>query len=81
MTFLPIDWIAAGLGLVGMYYLPTRKRTSIILFLVGNFIWLAWALQTGNWGVMANYVLLGVLNVRTLITWARETQTVVLQIN
>jgi nicotinamide riboside transporter PnuC len=76
MTYLPIDWIAAGLGLAGMWLLPTRRKTAIILFLIGNVLWLAWALQTGSYGVVANYLLMGVLNARTLWTWVRESRTI-----
>jgi nicotinamide riboside transporter PnuC len=79
MTYLPIDWLAALLGLVGMYLLPTRRKTSIILFLIGNALWLAWAFQTGSYGVVANYLLMGALNARTLWTWVREARAVKLQ--
>jgi hypothetical protein len=79
VTFLPIDWIAAGLGLAGMWLLPTRRKTSIILFLIGNVLWLAWSVQTGSYGVTANYLLMAGLNARTLYTWVREARAVKLQ--
>lgn len=74
MTYLPIDWVAALLGLAGMWLLPTHKRASIVLFLLGNAIWLAWSFQTGNWGVAANYIIMGALNARTLIKWVGEAR-------
>lgn len=92
MTYLPIDWVAAALGLAGMWLLPTQsplrpprgKRASIVLFLLGNAIWLAWAFQMGAWGVAANYIIMGALNARTLIKWVgddrRDERAVKLQL-
>lgn len=71
---IPIDWLAALLGLVGMWLLPTQKKTAIVLFLLGNALWLAWGLYTDSYGVVANYIIMGCLNARTLICWVREAR-------
>lgn len=80
MIYLPIDWIAALLGLAGMWLLPSQKKTAIVLFLAGNALWLAWGLSTGSHGVIANYIIMGALNARTLWTWVREARAIKLEL-
>lgn len=63
-----MDWIGVALSLTGMYLLPTHYKAAITLFIIGNFVWIAYALPNGIWSIVGlQCVFLG-LNVRA---WRR----------
>lgn len=54
-----MEWIAAGLGLLGAGLLATNTRWSAygwLAFLASNVCWIAYAQVHGAWGLLAQQI-------------------------
>lgn len=59
-----MDYLGAALSLFGMWLLPTRYKWAIGLFIIGNFVWIGYALPNGIWSIVGLQVVFFALNVR-----------------
>lgn len=62
-----MDWIGAGINLVGWYLMPKNQLTAIVIFLVSNIFWISWGLSEGAWSVVIVQLCFMVLNIRAAL--------------
>ena len=68
-----MDWLAVALGLTAWFVMPHRRLLAMALLLVGNVVWLSYALPRGLWGVVGLNTAYMILNARTILIWRRES--------
>lgn len=61
-----MDWLGVALSIGGMWLLPKHYKWAIALFIIGNFVWIGYALPNGIWSIVGLQCVFFCLNVRAL---------------
>lgn len=59
-----MDWIGMSFSIIGLYYLPSNFRAGMGLFIIGNILWVTYAVPNGAWSVVAVNSIFLILNIR-----------------
>jgi hypothetical protein len=62
-----MDWIGVVVNFIGWYLLPTKKTIGYSIFIVGNFVWLLWAMKEGIYSIIFVQLVYIGLNSRAIV--------------
>jgi hypothetical protein len=64
-----IEWIAAFLSIIGAILNAQLNIYGFYIFMLGNFMWIAFAVKHKHWGLLAANIVFFVLNVYGVWIW------------
>ena len=73
VTPLVWSWLLVGLGALGMWLAGRRLAVGWAVAILNETLWIAYAIQTKQWGFIAGAVLYIVVFARNWRRWSRET--------
>jgi hypothetical protein len=69
-----MDWIGAGLNIVGLWLLPKSRMIAMYVYLVSSVMWIIYAAYHNIWSLILLQIVLLLLNIRTIVIWKKEAQ-------
>jgi len=67
-----VEWLAAGLSLIGFYFCVRKWPSCFVWFLIGDLAWFTTAILTSHGSLIAQQVAYIVMNVAGYWIWKRE---------
>lgn len=65
------SWVLAAIGITGLYIAGRRNWIGWAIGFGVQWVWLAYALATRQWGFVASAIAYGVVYAKNLISWRR----------
>ena len=69
-----MDYVAAILGLIGIWIVGNKNRNGFLLLMSCCFLWGMVAIQAKVYGLMVETVPLFFINLMAYMRWGRESQ-------
>lgn len=65
------SWLLAAIGVLGLWLAGSRRRIGWAVGFVAQALWVAYALQTHQYGFVASALAYGTVYARNWIAWSR----------
>ena len=72
---MPLDWIAAGLALLGVFLIGQKKRSGFLVCCLCGCLWIVVGIQSKVYGLLLEVVPLLVLNLYNYRKWKNDAAT------
>jgi hypothetical protein len=72
-----LQWGGNASILLATYLLARKMKVCLVLYSLGNLLWIIWALQHHVWAIVVLDGILTVLNVRAWLAWKADEQEAV----
>lgn len=72
MSTNTFSYILSAVSLTSLWLMGNKNKLGIVVGLVGQILWLAYALMLKQYGLIIGVVAYTIIHVRNLIKWARE---------
>ena len=66
------SWILAAIGITGIFFVGKKTVWGWLILLVNEFIWIAYAISTKQYGFIISALAYAAVYVRSYIHWKRE---------
>jgi hypothetical protein len=66
------SWILTAVGVFGIWLSGRKSRWGWAVGLGAQFLWLAYAIATQQWGFLVSCVAYGTVYARNFVRWTRE---------
>ena len=66
------SWSLAAIGVTGLYLVTRRNWRGYLIGVFVQFLWIAYAVVTGQWGFILSALVYGFVNALGLVGWRRE---------
>lgn len=70
-----MDWFAMIFTIAGVWLLGSQKASGFVFGMIGNVLWVGFALNTGQLRILGLNVLFFALNIRGLWNWTTPKPT------
>lgn len=67
-----LDWIAAVMGILGMYFLSKKNKCGFIIQAIMCLLWVAVGVLTGIQGLIVSSVIFFFLNIGCYYKWCKN---------
>lgn len=64
-----IEWVAAFLSIFGAILNAQLKIEGFYIFILGNFMWVAFSIKHRHWGLLATNIVFFALNLYGVYVW------------
>lgn len=68
------SWILAAIGITGIFFVGKKTVWGWLILLVNEFIWIAYAVSTKQYGFIISALAYAAVYVRSYIHWKREEE-------
>lgn len=68
------SWVLAACGLFGMYLAGKKDPRGWLVGICVQFLWLAYAIATHQWGFLASVFGFGSVYIKNWIAWRRDVR-------
>lgn len=65
-----LDWLANVFIFWGAWEIGKKHRHAFILYLIGEILWITWAVINGVWSLVVASIIFGCLSIWNWIRWA-----------
>jgi len=72
-----MGWLGFAFSTLALVLNANHRRLAQVVFIVGNLMWLMWAIHQHLPEVLTSQVVYLILNIRTLLAWLKERQPAV----
>lgn len=72
MSANTFSYILSAVSLTSLWLMGNKNKLGIIVGLVGQILWLAYALMLKQYGLIIGVVAYTIIHVRNLLKWIRE---------
>lgn len=72
MSTNTFSYILSAVSLTSLWLMGNKNKLGIVVGLVGQILWLTYALMLKQYGLIIGVVAYTIIHVRNLIKWARE---------
>jgi len=66
------SWILAAIGITGIFFVGKKTVWGWLILLVNEFIWIAYAVSTKQYGFIISALAYAAVYIRSYIHWKRE---------
>lgn len=66
------SWMLGAFGIIGLYLVTRKLWSGFAIGLLVQFLWLAYAIATKQYGFVMTALAYGAVNTLGLINWAKE---------
>lgn len=64
-----IEYLAAGLGILGALLIAFKKRSGFLCWIIGNFLWVILGITTKQWGIVIQFAVFWFISVFGFWNW------------
>lgn len=72
ISFLPLDWLAATLSLIGVYLIGHKNKWGFVICFVCGLLWAIVAIRTEVYGLLLEVLPLSILNLWNFRKWGKN---------
>ena len=69
-----LQWGGNASSLLATYLLARKRKVCLVLYSLGNLLWITWAMRHHIWAIVSLDGILTVLNVRAWLAWKADEQ-------
>lgn len=69
-----LKWIGNGLIVIGLWKIGDKWRHAFLFSIAGETIWIAAALQTGDYALASICTIFNVMALRSWVKWGRSVE-------
>ena len=69
-----IQWVANILTVSGVWILAKKDRSALLLLVVGNLLWMCYAISVHMWALVTINLVMTILDVRAWYKWGSESK-------
>lgn len=70
------SWALASIGILGIYLAGRKNAYGWLLGVFAQFLWVAYAIATRQWGFLATAFGYGTVYIKNWIAWRRELRQI-----
>ncbi len=67
-----MDWIGAGLNIIGLFLLADYRRHAMYVYLLSSISFIVWGTLNETWSIVTLQCVLFILNMRVIIKWRQN---------
>ena len=67
-----MDWIGAGLNIIGLFLLADYRRYAMYVYLLSSISFIVWGTLNETWSIVTLQCVLLILNMRVIIKWRQK---------
>jgi hypothetical protein len=68
------SWILAAIGVTGIFFVGKKVVWAWLVLLVNEFIWIAYAITTKQYGFIVMATAYAIVYVRSYLSWSSEAK-------
>jgi nicotinamide riboside transporter PnuC len=66
------SWILAAIGIIGIFFVGKKTVWGWLILLCNEFIWIAYAINTEQYGFIISALAYAAVYIRSYIHWKRD---------
>lgn len=74
MSYQLWSWVLMAVGVTGLYFAGQKKPWAWLVGLGAQFLWLAYALATDQYGFIVSCVVYGSVYLKNHLAWQRDAK-------